>query len=40
VRLQGAKEGRATFATDRALMLAEDRIADKQGRSLTALHKS
>jgi DNA-binding response OmpR family regulator len=40
VQLTGAKQQRAMFATDRALMLAEDRIADKLGKSLTALRKA
>ena len=40
VQLSGAKQQRAMFATDRALMLAEDRIADKLGKSLTALRKA
>lgn len=40
VQLQGKKENRATFATDRALMLAEDRITDQQGRSLAAQRKA
>jgi hypothetical protein len=37
VQLSGAKDGRKTYATDRALMLAEDRMAQKQGRSHLAL---
>jgi hypothetical protein len=37
VQLSGAKDERKTFATDRALMLAEDRITHKQGRSHLAL---
>lgn len=40
VQLSGAKHQRAMFATDRALMLAEDRIADKLGKSLTALRRA
>jgi len=40
VQLSGAKQQRAMFATDRALMLTEDRIADKLGKSLTALRKA
>jgi hypothetical protein len=40
VQLSGAKHQRAMFVTDRALMLAEDRIADKLGKSLTALRKA
>ena len=37
VQLSGAKDDRKTYATDRALMLAEDRISHKQGRSHLAL---
>ena len=37
VQLSGAKDERKTFATDRALMLAEDRIAHKQRRFNLAL---
>jgi hypothetical protein len=37
VQLSGAKDERKTFATDRALMLAEDRIAHKQRRLNLAL---
>jgi DNA-binding response OmpR family regulator len=37
VQISGAKDDRKTYATDRALMLAEDRIAHKQRRSNLAL---
>lgn len=40
VQLSGSKQQRAMLATDRALMLAEDRVADKLGKSLTALRKA
>jgi DNA-binding response OmpR family regulator len=39
VQLSGAKDGRKTYAIDRALMLAEDRMAQKQGRSHLALRE-
>ena len=39
VQLKGATDKRNTFATDRALILAEDRIAYRQRRSLLVLRK-
>jgi DNA-binding response OmpR family regulator len=40
VQLQGAKQQRATFAIDRAIILAKNRALDKQGRAAVCFYKA
>jgi hypothetical protein len=40
VQLQGAKQQRATFAIDRAIILAKNRALDKQGRAVVGLYRA
>jgi hypothetical protein len=40
VQLQGAKQQRATFAIDRAIILAKNRALDKQGRAAVGFYRA
>jgi hypothetical protein len=40
VQLQGAKQLRATFAIDRAIILAKNRALDKKGRAVVGLYRA
>jgi DNA-binding response OmpR family regulator len=40
VQLQGAKQQRATFTIDRAIILAKNRALDKQGRAAVGLYRA
>ncbi len=40
VQLQGAKQQRATFAIDRAIILSKNRALDKQGRAAVGLYRA